>query len=441
MTGEAARLARWQALTVGLLVIAYTGYYVCRSNLSVVQKLIEHELIAGGLSADDARFRLGTIVSVGTLAYALGKFVSGSVADAFGGRRNLLFGMAGSVACTLCFAASGALPLFTAAWFGNRLMQSMGWVGMVKISSRWFSHTSYGRVMGILSLSYLFGDALARELLGRLIGLGLGWRGVFVVAAAVLAGLLVVSAWLIRESPAALGLPEPEAGPGNVFGDAGNRPVPAGLRAVVMPLWKSPGFRLACLISVGVTLLRETFNTWTPTYLAEAANLTTEMAARRSGLFPLFGGVSVLVAGYLGDLLGQAGRAAILCGGLFLAGVVLAILGLADLGGSEFWTVALISAVAFLLIGPYSFLAGAIALDFGAKQGSATASGLIDGFGYLGGILAGAGMAKLSTQFGWGVSFAVLAVVSWLTASVSVIFLGNQRRLGRTKTVIPIDSR
>ena len=47
--------------------------------------------------------------------------------------------------------------------------------------------------------------------------------------------------------------------------------------------------------------------------------------------------------------------------------------------------------MAFLLIGPYSYLAGAISLDFGGKRGGATACGIIDGVGYLGGVLAGEG--------------------------------------------------
>ena len=34
-------------------------------------------------------------------------------------------------------------------------------------------------------------------------------------------------------------------------------------------LARSPAFWIVCLMSLGVTLLRETFNNWTPTYLVE----------------------------------------------------------------------------------------------------------------------------------------------------------------------------
>jgi OPA family glycerol-3-phosphate transporter-like MFS transporter len=56
---------------------------------------------------------------------------------------------------------------------------------------------------------------------------------------------------------------------------------------------------MVCLLSLGTTLLRETFNLWTPTYFAEYVGLSNAEAASRSALFPLFGGVSVLVAGFL----------------------------------------------------------------------------------------------------------------------------------------------
>jgi sugar phosphate permease len=78
--------------------------------------------------------------------------------------------------------------------------------------------------------------------------------------------------------------------------------------------------------------------------------------------------------------------------------------------------VAMTGIVAFCLLGPYSFLPGAFALDFGGKQAGAVASGLVDGTGYLGGVLAGYVMARIAVAFGWGGVFITLAVVSALAA-------------------------
>jgi sugar phosphate permease len=84
--------------------------------------------------------------------------------------------------------------------------------------------------------------------------------------------------------------------------------------------------------------------------------------------------------------------------------------------------VILVSAVAFLIIGPYSFLAGAISLDFGGKQGASTASGIIDGTGYLGAVMAGDTMARVSVTFGWSGFFLVLAGVAFLTSAAAAVY-------------------
>lgn len=95
----ASPLARWQKITVALLVVGYAGYYLCRSNLSVATPLL---IQAFGKDGVDKAY-LGGIVSLGTLCYAFGKFLSGSLADIFGGRRLFLAGMGGAVLCTLLF--------------------------------------------------------------------------------------------------------------------------------------------------------------------------------------------------------------------------------------------------------------------------------------------------------------------------------------------------
>jgi len=75
-----------------------------------------------------------------------------------------------------------------------------------------------------------------------------------------------------------------------------------------------------------------------------------------------------------------------------------------------------IGLVAFCLLGPYSYLGGAIALDFGGKQASATSSGIIDGIGYAGGVLAGDSVARLAVAYGWNGVFVTLAAVSGVAA-------------------------
>jgi OPA family glycerol-3-phosphate transporter-like MFS transporter len=421
------RLAVWQGLTITLLFLGYAGYYLCRSNFSVCLPLIIDELAARGMTANEAKIRLGDIVSFGVLAYAIGKVFLGGAADFLGGRRNFLAGMGGSILFTLLFSVGGGMPVFTLAWIGNRCAQSTGWAGMVKITSRWFSYSSYGAVMGIISLSYLFGDAAARQFMSVMISRGLSWRGVFQVAAGTLLVIFILNLLFLKESRTRAGFDEPEVNPLNLFGAEGDGPAPSGLKDLLAPLLGSPIFWVVCLLSLGTTLVRETFNTWTPTYFNQVVGYNKAQAAGMSSLFPFFGGVSVLISGFVSDKLGRGGRAAIIFYGLLGSSAALCVLG-ALKQGSRGVPVLLVGLIGFLVIGPYSFLAGAIALDFGGKHGSATSSGIIDGVGYLGGILAGGSMARVSVRFGWTGAFLALAGVALLSSAAAAVYLINQRR-------------
>src|SRR5262249_12375468 len=133
---------------------------------------------------------------------------------------------------------------------------------------------------------------------------------------------------------------------------------------------RSPTFVVACGLSFGVTLVRETFNLWTPTYFTEAVGLSAAAAAHRGALFPLFGGLSVLIAGFLSDRLGRSGRAAIILCGMVLTTCLLLALAFGGFGPSAVVPTILVSLTAFTLIGPYSYMAGAVALDFGGRHSS-----------------------------------------------------------------------
>jgi sugar phosphate permease len=164
---------------------------------------------------------------------------------------------------------------------------------------------------------------------------------------------------------------------------------------------------------------------WTPTYFSQALGLSNADAAQKSALFPLFGGISVILAGLLSDRIGSKGRALIILIGLVLTSGVLLTLALLSTTGSTDLRVWLVALVAFLMLGPYSFFAGAIALDFGGKQGSATASGWIDGLSYLGGVMAGSSMANVTVNWGWRGTFAVLATVALLSSGAAWIYLNS----------------
>src|SRR5438876_1148312 len=328
-----------QLKTIVLLFGGYAACYYCRADLSVATPLLVEELGRYGVGHGEALVRIGSMTSLGVLAYALGKLFLTGLGGYWGGRRNFLIGVGGAMLLTLCFAAGGGVPVFRLAWVGNRLTPSAGWAGRIMGSS--------------------------------------------------------------------------------------------------MSLLRSRAFILVCALSFACTIIRETFNTWTPMYLRDHLGYSVSESAGVSAIFPGVGVASVLLAGWLSDRLGLNGRALLMFLGLGATAAALVVLMSVRPGASTSpLAVTLIGVVAFCLLGPYSYLGGAFALDFGGKQASAASSGIIDGIGYLGGVLAGDSVARVAVAYGWQGVFVGLAAVSAVAAVCAGVLLRLNTRAAHPRAAV-----
>jgi len=207
-----------------------------------------------------------------------------------------------------------------------------------------------------------------------------------------------------------------------VYGQGGNAPRPADLFDLLWPLATSFSFWLVCIISFGLTLVRETFNVWNPIYLKEAVGLSDSGAATASALFPLVGGLSTIAAGLLTDRVAGGRRGSVMFP--FLALLVVALFGLAQVApdSGAILPLALTSVVSFALLGPYSFLTGVISLDFGGKRGSSTAAGLADTAGDFGAVISGYGVGAIAEEHGWSGAFSTLGTVAVITLLAAALY-------------------
>jgi sugar phosphate permease len=400
--------------TFWTLLVGYGGYYLCRANLGVAAPLLQSELHLD-------KVQIGAIGGMATLAYALGKFTLGPVADLLGGKRVFLLGMAGAVVCNLAFGASSSLPLFIGFWVLNRFAQSIGWMGLVQLVSRWYDPRQYGVTMALLSLSFLVGDVAARGLGAGLLGLGAGWRALFFVPAAVVTVFMLVARFTLR-APGRTAEGSGEASDVATDGDgAAGR-----LREIFLVLSRSWGFWMSCALSFLLTFLRTVFLDWTVLFLVENGTSTWK-AALQSAIFPMTGAAGTLLAGWFSDRISGGRRGPVAA--LMLGFLVAALSGLALLG-TQSTAVALvcIGASGFLLLGPYSLLAGCLALDYGGKRAAATAAGINDGVGYLGGSASGLVLGGVVQSYGWRSAFLSLAACGALSFGVALVFYFTAER-------------
>lgn len=409
--------SREQVVTLSALLVGYMGYYLCRQNLAVAFTAMRSPM---QLTEMD----LGWWVTLGTIAYAIGKFVSGPLSDHFGGRSAFLVGAIGSALATLGFGASTGMVAFATCWVINRAFQSVGWAGLVAVVARRFSAEQQGRAIGIVALSYQAGGVLATMFAAALLSYGHDWRAVFFGPALT---LIAVALWV-----AALVPKEPRA--------PASAPIKAeatSYRSAARQLLLKPIFWAACLLSLVLTLLREVFTVWTPVYFT-ALGASASWAAVKSIWFPVFGCIGTLVASGLSDRVGPRHRFSVMA--VFLIGLGASLLLLASvhsisqsLSVDVTWVAMLATGlVGFFLLGPYTMVGGGIvALDFGGARAAATAAGVLDGVGYLAASLAGVGVASAIQRVGWAQSFVALigfVVVALMGCVAITLRLAQQER-------------
>jgi sugar phosphate permease len=410
----------WQSSTVIGLFIGYCGYYICRSNLAVAAPLIIEEYDTINKEV------MGQIASFGVVFYAIGKVINGVLGDFIGGKKVFMLGMMGSILATVVFGLGTGVAIFFIAWAANRMIQSMGWGGLVKVAANWVPYQSYGKIMAFLSLSFLFGDIIAKLLLGQLIKLNIGWRELFFVAAGIMTVIALIDFFIVKNDPEHMGFERQPVNPKNLFKNGQSSESPQSLKALLLPYFKSLPFLLMLVMSFGLTAIREAFNFWIPTYLYESAGFSQGEASQFSAIFPVFGVASILGAGYLSDTILKGKRGILIAGACLPIALVLAVMALGLKG--QIIPLVLISLAGLLVLGPYSFLAGAMSMDVGGPKGAATAVGLIDAVGYIGGTLAVWLTGLLAQRIGWTGAFVILAVIAAFTGVSAFVYYLTQER-------------
>lgn len=411
---QLARLSRWRVSTFWVMLVGYIGYYLVRGNLAVALPLLSQKFGYTNL-------QLGVILTFSELAYALGKFTTGPLADQIGGKKIFMLGMWGGVLFNFAFPLLPNLVYFTVVWCVVRYFLSMGWGGIIKTIGEWYEPERNGTVMGLISVNFQFGSVLASLFCGLLIYLGVGWKGLFYWPAVTVAFIAIASHFASKESPRTLY-------PGVRFGrnagtkkaviDFGAKPgeKPAAL-TIIRRLLQVPLFRQVLVFSFFIHILRSFFMFWVPKFMVDMG-MGNVNAALTSAVFPLMGCLGTIALGWYTDRYAVDGdRAAAMW--KMLLGLVISLVTIALLipYRLQYQTalVILLGAAGLFLYGPYSMSAGCITLDIAGAEGAGTCTGLLDGLGYIGGALAAWGAGAVADAFGWKEVFWSLAAFALFT--------------------------
>jgi OPA family sugar phosphate sensor protein UhpC-like MFS transporter len=324
--------------------------------------------------------------------------------------------MAGSVAVAVAMGSAA-----TAAWLGvlfalQGVFQSSGWAPLTKNMGEFFPRRVRGRVMGLWCTNFALGGMIAGVVAGLAAEHG-GWRMAFFVPAGILAAICVAFAILQADRPEDVGLPSPEqaAGEADSVIVEGERVAdePEGAWRTILDVVTSPTVLVISFVYLLVKPLRYLLMFWSPVYLSERLGTGVAESGILGGLFDLAGPVGIIAGGWASDRLFGTRRFPVMAVTLVAAGVALAALPWMP---PTRWAVgAMLFVIGLLVYIPDSLASGAAAIDFGTRRGAATAAGMINGCGSLGGVIGGTlpGLVASTTADGqtpWNTIFLVLAV-------------------------------
>ena len=373
----------------------------------------------------------GQIVAVGIFGGVLGKFLTGWMADRFGGKFTFTLGLLSTAVALLLFAFSSSIWLFGLAVFVVYLAKAAGWPAMAKLIRNWFRPNQYGQVWGILSTSSRIGTIVATLCLGAILT-WLAWRWMLVVTAG--AGILIVLLCLfgLRERPPAR-LKDP--------GASGDEPKPEknphpfddiALSKAIYRFAGSLRFWLITGSLMGLTILMDFLN-FIPMFLNQQIGLAANQAGMAASAFPFGSFVSVLVMGYVYDRLSRR-KVSVLMGTLLTlaTGTILAFYLMPGWGLEQDSEVALSVGLLFvfgLCVSPCYYLPMSVfSIEFGGIH-SGFLIALLDALGFAASMVFAWNFGSIQKLWGWDGFMGILLAVSVWSVLTTVFFLLREARV------------
>ncbi len=378
---EFRRRRFWNWFPLGLTyALLYFGRYNLSANVSALEKL-------GIMSKQE----FGGIDTWGSITYGFAFLLNGPLTDRWGGRTTILLASGGSAVMNLAMAAAfsraraggmthdgfiSALTLLNAA---NMYFQSFGAVSIVKVNAPWFHVRERGVLGGVFGILISIGLYLAYDgsrLLAGDDGSRMMWA--FLVPAAALLIFCALDFFVIRDSPGHAGFPDFDTADASSGDTATERPK---LLDVARKMFSQKVIWIIVAIEFCSGFLRNAVMKWFLPFAKDTGLKETFVYAHWGALLCVAGILGGVFAGFISDHVFKSRRgpvATVLYGGMLVGiAAALGLLGTPMIGWAFIFS-------SLCVIGVHGMLSGTASADFGGKKNAGIATGIIDGFVYLG---------------------------------------------------------
>jgi OPA family glycerol-3-phosphate transporter-like MFS transporter len=408
------------------LGMTYAFMYMARYNLNVAKNSL------GSLMTNRD---IGIIFGVGAGVYGFSFLINGPLVDKIGGKRGMLIGAIGASLANVVLGiltyllVTGRLHVKVALIFSivyalNMYFQSYGAVSIIKVKAYWFhvrERGVFGAVFGtLISLGVYFafdwGQGIADLAKANPQG-EIGWFhrliqqvfalpsssvnatwALFFIPAAILMFWALIDWWLIKDAPELAGLPTLETADAST----GFMHLEHTALDLLKKVFASRLMITVAFIGLTVGVLRNGIMNWYSIFAVDTDPDRTKFFTKHWGLLTcVFGIIGGFAGGWVSDKFfhSRRGPPAALGSATMLVLTVLMAVNLTSSPLIAGWCAVLIS---MAVISVHSLMAGTAAPDFGGRKATATCSGIIDGFVYVGSSLQSFGVGYLTEGHHWG---------------------------------------
>ncbi len=364
--------------------LTYGSFYFCRNNLGLAVPGIMGEF-------GYTKAQLGTLLMALKLAYGVGQFINGQLAERFPPRRLLAVGLLASAGLNVAFGWATALYFMTFIWACNGYVQALGWAPCVRVVANWFPATRRGSAMGIIGTGYQVTGALTFVVAGWA-AQRFGWRGAMFVPSALLT-LSAVHMWfLLEEKPAAQAASNENA--------SKTPAVRASFGENLAVTLTNPSLWFVALTLGLLDSCRYGFTDWGVTHLTEVQKASVSSAAYKYAVLPFGGIAGAYLAGLATDRWFGGRRVPVIA-------ALLVVLGLLAFSYDTVirWgfgaSVVTLFLIGFCIFGPQVLLVGTLPTDLARGGTAAAAAGFVNFMGYMGAAAGNKVTGELAEHLGW----------------------------------------
>lgn len=433
---------RFQLLILISMYIGYAALMLCRNTLAACSVGMMQD---PSLNIDEESF--GHLMAWHSAGAIMGKLVTGPGADLLGGRRMFLLAISLTAIANVGFAFSSTFTLFATFNFFGQAAKAGGWPAMVQLVRSWFSSTSYGRVWSVIATSSRVGTIAAGLLFGFLLTM-LDWRAVFLVSAALTAGILAVLYFTLKEQPEDAGLPslleherektkkqeQPDIENSQDIGAAAHALDQTNLWQACQAFACSGRFWLIGFSIVFLTVCMD-FVHFIPVYLAAELDFSAASSSAASTAFPMGMFAALLITSLYYDRLSKLQLIGVIGCQLLFSGAAVLLLWRLDVIPENLQAEVAITTI-FLLglaISPAYYVPMSVfSVAFGGKHAGFLVA-VIDIFGYAAAMLFNYFGGTIAKDHGWPTFLSLLLAVTLLATICMISFLSLDWKASQSK--------